>query len=517
MRDKKQKKRWKKSLILYLGIMLLLVLSGCSKGEDSTDTANVITDLDQLDGQVIALPEGASYDITVQERFPNSEYLYFPTYVDCATAVQNGKAAAYVAEESMVIYQKEKTAGFTYLSEALSQENCAYMMGKDNTELAQEINQTLAELSEEGVLKELEAEWIYGEGTQSVDYDPNADTSKGTLKIITCSDAEPFCFLSNGEVAGYEVELIVKIAERLGYGVEFSLADFSALIPAVVNGKMDLALGCIAVTEERKESVGFSDPEYFNNIVVVVQDGTKAETSFLDSIKASFERTFVKENRWKMIRDGLIVTVELSVLSLIFGSVLGFAVSFPLRSKNNWIRKISNAISTILSGIPMVVLLMVLYYVVFKSLDISPFWIGVVGFSIDFANTVAGLLNTGVLAVDKGELEAASSMGYNKFQIFCKVTFPQAAKQMFSQYEGAVGGLIKSTSIVGYITVEDLTKASDLIRSRTYEAFFPLIVTAVLYFVIAQLIIAILSRVDIKLDPKRRPRKVKGVQIHDKN
>jgi polar amino acid transport system substrate-binding protein len=158
---------------------------------------------------------------------------------------------------------------------------------------------------------------------------------------------------------------------------------------------------------------------------------------------------------------------------------------------------------------------MVLYYIVFKSVDISAVWVGIIGLTLDFANTTAGLLNTGVLAVDKGQLEAAESMGYTKWQAFCKITMPQAANQMFKQYQGAIVGLIKGTAIVGYITVEDLTKAGDIIRSRTYEAFFPLIATAVIYFFIAYAFVFILKKIGVRLDPKCRKRRIKGVNIND--
>ncbi|MEG1846795.1 MAG: amino acid ABC transporter permease, partial [Oscillospiraceae bacterium] len=241
----------------------------------------------------------------------------------------------------------------------------------------------------------------------------------------------------------------------------------------------------------------------------VADGGSKG---FISKISDSFRRTFITENRWKLILDGLLVTIQLSVFSAILGTILGFIVSFPLRSKNKLIRRTSGAISTFLDGMPLVVILMVLYYIIFSKVSISAVWIGIFGFTLDFANTVAGLLNTGVTAVDKGQLEAAEALGYKKWQIFCKITFPQAAKQMFSQYEGAIVGLVKGTAIIGYITVQDLTKASDIIRSRTYEAFFPLIVTAIIYFVIAHIFVSLLKRVDIKLDPKRRKRKIKGVE-----
>lgn len=476
-----------------------------------------IADVGDLDGKALGMIEGCSFDNELKERFPNATLQYYPNYSDCIIAIKSGKIDSYITDAPLVKKQLASADGLTYFPELLTQEDYAFMMSKETDDLQQEINKVLEDLSKEGVIEELQKKWVDGDGTVTVDRDPNADTSKGTLNVITSADTEPFSYIANGELEGYEIELIVKIAERLGYKTEFQIANFSALIPAVKGGKADVAVGCITVTPERMEEVNFSDSIYTSGPMAVVLSGQENDKTFLDEIKDSFYRTFIKENRWKLIKDGMVITIQLSVISMILGTLLGFCASFLLRSKNFVIRQIAKAVSTFLDGMPLVVILMVLYYIVFKGVDISAVWVGIIGFTLDFANTVAGLLNTGITAVDKGQLEAASSMGYNKLQIFRKITFPQAAKQMFSQYEGAVVGLVKGTAIVGYITVEDLTKAGDIIRSRTYEAFFPLIVIAVLYFIIAYLFIAVLKRVDIHLDPKRRPRKVKGVQINDNN
>ena len=199
------------------------------------------------------------------------------------------------------------------------------------------------------------------------------------------------------------------------------------------------------------------------------------------------------------------------------GSLLGFGFSFALCSKNKSLSKGAAGVSKILEGIPLVVLLMLLYYVIFKRIDISAVGVGVIGFTIDFANTTAGLLKAGIATVDSGQSEAATAMGYSRWNVFFKIVFPQAVRNVFSQYEDAVVGLIKNTSVIGYIAVEDLTMASDMIRGRTYDAFFPLIATAVLYFLIAHVFVFLLKRVDIRLDPKRRKRAVKGVTIDDPN
>jgi polar amino acid transport system substrate-binding protein len=261
----------------------------------------------------------------------------------------------------------------------------------------------------------------------------------------------------------------------------------------------------------------FSDPICTSGTVAVLYDATATtqDSSFFTSVKDSFTRTFITESRWKLIVDGLAVTIEIAVASLIIGCILGFLFSALLRSKNNIVKSIANAISTLLDGMPIVITLMIFYYIIFNKTQLSATIIGILAFSLDFANVVAGLLNTGISAVDKGQLEAAESMGYTKWQTFRKITFPQAASQMIGQFNGAVIGLIKGTAVVGYIAVQDLTKAGDIIRSRTYEAFFPLIAIAIIYFVIAHLFVAIIKRFEIKLDFKRRPRKVKGVGTND--
>ena len=118
---------------------------------------------------------------------------------------------------------------------------------------------------------------------------------------------------------------------------------------------------------------------------------------------------------------------------------------------------------------------------------------------------------TGIDAVDRGQIEAANALGFTKTKTFWKITFPQAARHFLPIFKGEFISMVKMTSVVGYIAIQDLTKVSDIIRSRTLEAFFPLIATAVIYFIVANILTMLLSRLEISLDPKRRKRTVKGV------
>ena len=127
-----------------------------------------------------------------------------------------------------------------------------------------------------------------------------------------------------------------------------------------------------------------------------------------------------------------------------------------------------------------------------------------IAFGINFAAYVSEMFRTGIEGVDKGQREAGIASGFTKVQTFVHIIMPQALRQVLPVYKGEFVSLVKMTSIVGYIAVEDLTKASDIIRSRTFDAFFPLIMAAVIYIFIAWLLTLVLDSVEVSIDPKKR-------------
>ena len=145
------------------------------------------------------------------------------------------------------------------------------------------------------------------------------------------------------------------------------------------------------------------------------------------------------------------------------------------------------------------------------------FTVAVIGFTLTFGASVFSLLKMGVGAVDGGQYEAAYALGYSSRRTFFKIILPQALPHVMSAYKGEIVGLIKATSIVGYIAVQDLTKMGDIVRSRTYEAFFPLIAITVIYFVLEGLLGVLVSRIGVNFNPKRRKAAdiLKGVKTDD--
>jgi polar amino acid transport system substrate-binding protein len=142
--------------------------------------------------------------------------------------------------------------------------------------------------------------------------------------------------------------------------------------------------------------------------------------------------------------------------------------------------------------------------VVFASVNINPVLVAIIAFGINFAAYVSEMFRSGIESIDKGQKEAGIALGFTKIETFIHIIMPQAMRQVLPVYKGEFISLVKMTSIVGYIAVEDLTKASDIIRSRTFDAFFPLIMAAVIYILISWMLTLVLDYVEFKVDPKKR-------------
>ena len=251
--------------------------------------------------------------------------------------------------------------------------------------------------------------------------------------------------------------------------------------------------------------------------LAALTDGQTGQSGFMESLSDSFNKTFLREDRWRLFLTGVQNTLIITMLSILFGTALGFAVYMLCRNGNPVANGITRFCTWLVQGMPMVVLLMILYYVIFGSVAISGILVAVIGFTLTFGASVFGLLKMGVGAVDNGQYEAACALGYSDRRTFFKIILPQALPHVLPAYRGEIVGLIKATAIVGYIAVQDLTKMGDIVRSRTYEAFFPLIAVTVIYFVLEGLIGFLVSRIGVNFNPKRRkPAEIlKGVRTDD--
>ena len=208
----------------------------------------------------------------------------------------------------------------------------------------------------------------------------------------------------------------------------------------------------------------------------------------IESVVKSFYNNLIAEDRYRMILDGLQVTLLITLCAALLGTLLGGLVCWMRMSRRMWLQQVAKVYIELMRGTPVLVLLMLMYYVVMAPLDATGIVVAVVTFAMNTAAYISEMLRTTIQGIDRGQTEAGLALGFTQRQTFFKIVLPQVIKAVMPVYQGEVVSLLKGTSIVGYIAVADMTRASDLIRSRTFDAFFPLIVTAIIYFLMAWLI-----------------------------
>ena len=208
----------------------------------------------------------------------------------------------------------------------------------------------------------------------------------------------------------------------------------------------------------------------------------------MDSIVNSFYDNLIAEDRYKMILDGLQVTLLITLCAALLGTLLGGLICWMRMSRRRWLQQTAKVYIELMRGTPVLVLLMLMYYVVMAPLDATGIVVAIVTFAMNTSAYISEMLRTTIQGIDRGQTEAGLALGFTPRQTFFRVVLPQVVKAVMPVYQGEVVSLLKGTSIVGYIAVADMTRASDLIRSRTFDAFFPLIVTAIVYFIMAWLI-----------------------------
>ena len=206
----------------------------------------------------------------------------------------------------------------------------------------------------------------------------------------------------------------------------------------------------------------------------------------------SFLHNFIEEERWKYIADGLFVTLQVTFFAVILGIFLGFLVAmvrstYDKTGKLKLLNFFCNLYLTVIRGTPVVVQLLITYFVIFGSVNIDKVLVAVIAFGFNSGAYVAEIIRGGIMSVDQGQFEAGRSLGFSYFRTMIYIILPQALKNVLPALANEFIVLLKETSVAGYIALQDLTKGGDIIRSRTYDAFMPLIAVAVLYLLMVML------------------------------
>ena len=488
----------------------------------ATTARPVLHSVNNLKDQRIGVITGSAQEAYVSKTYPAATLLQYNNPADMLLAVKTGKADTALFDTEVIRFFLRQNPELKVLEGDLP---IAFPIGaginQNNTALRDQFNRFLHEIRQNGVHEDMRKRWFDQWETRMPEIPATTPTHAELVVAIDSASGLPFTGYENNRHTGFDIELATRFANFLGKELKLVDMPFSSIIAAVTQSKVDMALSGMFITDERKKQIIFSDP-YF-------EMGTSAFTlktpylearapgtapspkipdaekpSFFQSIQNSFYSNLVHEKRYLMLWEGIKVTLVISVFSCLFGTLLGAVVSFMRMSKRKALSIPARIYIDILRGIPVLVFLMLIFYVVFASVDINPVIVAVIAFGMNFSAYVAEFFRTGIEGIDKGQREAGISLGFTPVGTFFHIILPQMIQRILPVYKGEFISLVKMTSIVGYIAVQDLTKAGDIIRSRTFDAFFPLIVVAILYFLIAWLLTQSLEYLERKTDPRYR-------------
>lgn len=481
-------------------ISVIVILSGCGKVQNE-QSIRTIKDLDYK--KVIVL-SGSTQETFALQHLPKSKLVRVDNNADLYIALKTNKGDAALDAYVLVDAYMRENSGVEFAIDSIFASGVAFAFAPGNEELMKQFNIFLKEIQQSGLYQEIKERWNSA-GSMETDMPviPNKEEN-GVICFGTTGVSYPYSFVKGGKLVGLDVEMAVRFAAKLGKKLDIKTFTFSSLITAISAGKVEMAGNSIAITEERAKKMAFSDPYLWSKQSVVVRASEKKRgTGFYASLKNNFRRTFVQDKRYLLLLDGIWTTIRISLLAILLGTLLGALICWMRMSSVLWLVKFTKAYIYIFRGIPQVVLLMLLFYIVFSTSRLSGQTVSVIGFAIMFSAYVSEMFRTSIESVSKGQIEASLAMGFTKVQTFRNITMPITVQRVFPVFTGEVISLIKCTSIVGYIAVEDLTKVSDMIRSLTFDAFFSLIVVTVIYFVLIVLVISALKRIQKRTAPRR--------------
>lgn len=231
--------------------------------------------------------------------------------------------------------------------------------------------------------------------------------------------------------------------------------------------------------------------------------------NFLSNIYNNFYKTMIVDDRYIFILEGLRNTLLISFFAVIIGILIGAILALVMdyckdKKKLKFFELICKGYVNLIRGTPVVLQLMIIYYIIFRNItNVNLIFVGSLAFGINSSAYVAEIIRAGINSVSKGQNEAAESLGLSKIQTMIYIILPQAFRAILPTLGNEFIALIKETAVAGYIGIMDLTKSSDIIASRTYDYFFPLIIVAIIYLVIVLYLTRIMGKLERSLNNDR--------------
>ena len=495
----------RKFLLPVLIAFYSLALTSCDNKQ--AVIPNKVHSISDLGHKKVGVQIGNTADIYASEYGGDTAKIDVERYTKLADAVQalmQGKIDAVMSDDQPAKAFVRQNPSLRILEEVFVEEMYAGVVAKGNVALLDSVNQAIAQMKFDGVYDSIFNNYI----NHTSDYHYQKKVTEGP-KLVLSTNAQfpPYEFYKDNKIVGLDIEIVNYIADYLHRTVEVQDIEFDAIINAVASGKADVGFAGFTVTEERKKSINFTTPYTLSKVVVIVRGDKAIESD--ESFADHFYKNFVKESRWKFIVEGLRNTLVISFFAALLGIMIGFVIA-QIRTSNefngrfnvlNWFAK---AYLAVIRGTPMMIQLLIIYYIVFSSVNVNKILVAIVAFGINSGAYVSEIIRSGIKGVDPGQIEAGRSLGLKFRTILYSIVYPQAFKNSLPALTNEFISLIKETSICGYIGLTDLTRGGDIIRSMTYEAMLPLLAVAAIYFILVAGLSACVAKLEKRLKKNER-------------
>ena len=495
----------KKKLGLVIAL-LILTLSGCSSNMEASDVHSV----DDLEGKKIGVQIGTVGDTyasdyegdeagTVVERYSKGN--------DAITSLKNGKIDCVIIDEQPAKEFVKRNRELSILEEEFTLEEYAIVIAKGNDSLEEDVNKALAEIIADGTLDMIIDHYITDGEVEGLAYvsPDDLDYANGELVMATNAAFPPYEYYANNSIVGIDAEMARAIADKMNKELVIEDMEFDSIITAVQGGKADIGVAGMTITEDRLKNINFSDPYTTSKQVIIVRNG---ESGAVASIKDSFYQCFIEDNRYQYLVQGLWNTILISLIAVFIGVIIGFLVAIVRATHDKTgnlklLNILCHVYLTIIRGTPAMIQLLIIFYVIFASTS-NKVAVAALAFGINSGAYVAEILRGGIMALDQGQFEGARSLGLTHVQTMRYIILPQTFKNTLPALANEFIVLIKETAISGYIGLQDLTMAGNIIRSNTYQAFLPLITVAVVYLIIVMFLSAGVQKLEKNLKKNER-------------
>ena len=495
-------------LMLMLAVLVTLPLCGCKKKKHAPEQMLDFQDKTYTLGVV----DGFIFSDTVERTLPAANVKHFKSREDVYRAL-NAKAIDGVVDDEPIIRAILRSWDEVALLDGYlepAEYAFAFPKDEDGEKHSAEFSAFVEDMKASGELAKLDEKWFGSATDNKTSIDPDTVSGENGEIIFAFEDScVPFAYYSAGKPVGYDIDLAIAFCMKYGYKPVFKKVEFTEMMNGVATGIYDAGCGAITVTEDRKKDHYFATADYTGGVSICVSTREDSNSvGMFAAFRLSFEKAFVEGNRYRLFFRGIGVTLLITFLAVVLGAPFGFILYIMSKRAYLAFRGIAKFIAWVLHGIPVIMLVMALYYTYYKDLVTGGIIAAVIGFMLMFAEFIYRTIRKYAQTCNDGKTEKDYYLLAIDSKEFFETIYRQHGASLIEDVCEGIITVLKTTSVVGYIAVYDMTKVFETIRDESYEVGVPMMITTLVYF----LFICLISGL-FKLRARSARRKQKEVEF----